>query len=202
MPDNDETQQPEGQPEQPDSGQQQDDGGKPEPKQDATDWKAKARMWESRAKENSAAAKRLADIEAANQTAQERAEAAAKAAEDRAAAALARAASSDIRSALTEAGVPNAAGIVEDLNLARFLTEDGGTNADAVTALVEKYKPLIPAAGPRAPAPNPGQGNGRQPQTITEQLAGIELKPGDRNATRQSLNLKSRQLIGLRNQQG
>lgn len=37
------------------------------------DWKAEARKWEQRAKENSAAAKRLADIEEANKTAEQKA---------------------------------------------------------------------------------------------------------------------------------
>lgn len=208
--DNDGGQQGGGQePQQPDGGQG--DGGKPEP--DTTDWKAEARKWEQRAKdnakaakENSAAAKKLADLEAANQTAQEKAEAAAKAAEERAAAALARAGSSELRSLLTEAGVPNAAAIVEDLNLARFTGEDGSVDPEKAAALVEKYKPLIPPSGPRAPAPNPAQGNGSAPRTLAEQIAAINLNgatPGERRqAVSQSLGLKARQLTQLRNNQG
>lgn len=205
MADNDEGQQDQGQQEpekQPEAGQQGEGATpepKPEPKPDTTDWRAQARKWEQRAKENAQAAKKLADLEAANQTAQERAEAAAKAAEERAAAALARAASSDVRSALTEAGVPNAAGIVEDLNLARFLSEDGTTDADAVAALVEKYRPLVPASGPRAPAPNPGQGNGAKPLSLTEQIVAAQQAG---KGPRETLRLKSQQLATLRNQQG
>jgi len=40
--------------------------------EESTDWKAKARLWESRAKENSAAAKKLADIEDAAKTTEQR----------------------------------------------------------------------------------------------------------------------------------
>lgn len=43
-------------------------GGKPEP-----DWKAEARKWETRAKENSAAAKKLAEIEEAKKTEEQKA---------------------------------------------------------------------------------------------------------------------------------
>lgn len=207
MADNDEGQQggqePEGQEPQQQPEGQQGDGAKPEPpKADSTDWRAQARKWEQRAKENASAAKKLADLEAEKLSAQERAEAAAKDAEARAQAAVNRANSSELRTLLTEAGVPNAAGIVEDLNLSRFTGEDGGVDPEKAAALVEKYKPFVPPSGPRAPAPNPGQGNGQQPRTIAEQLASLELKPGDRNALRTSLNLKSRQLSQARNQQG
>lgn len=50
----------------------QDQPPTPAPVKPETDWKAEARKWESRAKENSAAAKRLAEIEEANKTAEQK----------------------------------------------------------------------------------------------------------------------------------
>jgi len=170
----------------------------PEPEPEP-DWKAQARKWEARAKENATAAKRLAEIEAANQTAQEKAEAAARQAEERATVALHRAASSDIRAALTEAGIPNAASITEDLNISRFVADDGEINGDAVSALVEKWKPFIPPPGPRAPAPNPAQGGGGTPMTLNEIIIGLESRPaGERSATenRELARHKARMALG------
>lgn len=43
-----------------------------EPAEDRTDWKAAARKWETRAKENADAAKRLASLEEANKTAEQK----------------------------------------------------------------------------------------------------------------------------------
>lgn len=170
--------------------------GKPEP-----DWKAQARKWEDRAKANAAAAKKLADLEAANQTAQEKAEAAAKAAEDRAVAALRRACSSELRSLLTEAGIPNAAGIVEDLDISRFTGDDGAVDPARATALVEKYKPFIPPSGPRAPAPNPAQGATAQPRSLAEMVAEADRQratSGSAKDAKTSMVLKSRLLMQAR----
>src|ERR1700749_1507509 len=90
---------------------------------------------------NAAAAKKLAEIEGANQTAQERAEAAAKAAEDRAHTATLRIASAEVRAALTGI-VPDPAAIAEDLKLAKYLTDDGEVDAEKVAALRAKYQGL------------------------------------------------------------
>lgn len=168
-----------------------DPGAKPE-----IDWKAKARMWEDRAKTNSAAAKKLADLEAASQTETERAQAAAKAAEDRAQAAVLRIASAEVRAALTGI-VPDPAAVAEDLNLAKFLTDDGEVDAEKVAALRTKYQALAPS-GPRAPLPNPAQGNGSANRSLGELVADAE-KSGD---PRRSIKHKSRQLLELRKQQG
>ncbi|HEX4018187.1 MAG TPA: hypothetical protein VHX15_15740 [Frankiaceae bacterium] len=163
---------------------------------DTTDWKAQARKWEARAAENKAAAKKLAEIEAANQSAQERAETAAKAAEDRAQAATLRIASAEVRAALTGI-VPDPAAIVEDLNLAKYLTEDGEVDADKVAALQAKYQALAPA-GSRAPRPNPAQGGSGQPaKTLTELVADLERKPGKTAAEmRELMRMKARQMTG------
>lgn len=45
----------------------------PEHKQDETDWKAKSREWERRAKENKAAADKLAELEEAQKSAEQKA---------------------------------------------------------------------------------------------------------------------------------
>lgn len=172
---------------------------------DETDWKAEAERWkresrkhEGRAKENAGAAKRLAEIEAANQTAQERAEAAARAAEERAAAATVRIASAEIRAALAGV-VPDPAAVVEDLNVARFLTDDGEVDAEKVSALRAKYAALAPS-GPRAPLPNPAQGSSQPARSLTEIIADAEKNVTDRASARTSIGLKSRQLLQQRNQ--
>lgn len=174
--------------------------------QPETDWKAEAEKWkaqsrkhEDRAKANSAAAKKLADIEAASQTETERAQAAAKAAEERAAAAEQRAASALIRSTLVDAGYSSehAAALIEDMNVARYIGDDGQVDTDAVRG---KYAPLAPASGPRAPGPNPAQGSGGRPKTLGELVADAEkASSGSRNDTLAAMRLKSR--MALRPQQ-
>lgn len=169
---------------------------------DSTDWKAAARKWEERAKANSAAAKRLADLEAANQTAQEKAEARAAAAEARAAAAAQSIAAARLEAALTGL-VADPAAVVGDLNVTRFLTDDGEVDADKVAALKTRYAALAPQ-GPRVPAPNPAQGNGLPAKTLAEQVAEAEeraAKSGSRRDTTDVLRLKSRQLVNGRRQQ-
>ena len=184
----------EGQQDQGDS--QEGEGGKPE-----TDWKAEARKWERRAKANeataatnAAAATKLAEIEAANQTAAERAEAAAKAAEDRAQSAVLRIASAEARAALTGI-VPDPAAVVEDLNLSRYVNADGEVDTDAIAALRAKYAALAPAAGPRAPGFNPAQGANASGPSLNDLIRDAEQK---RNP-RESIRLKSAQLRELQN---
>lgn len=127
------------------------------------DWKAKAREWEKRAKANQAeakknadAAKRIAEIEEAQKTAEQKAQDAAKAAEARAQAANQRVAKAEVKAALTGI-VDDPESIIEDLNLSRYLTDDGDVDDDAVAALKTKYEALRPPSK-RAPNPNPAQG--------------------------------------------
>lgn len=127
------------------------------------DWKAKAREWEKRAKANQAeakknadAAKRIADIEEAQKTAEQKAQDAAKAADQRAQAANQRVARAEVKAALTGI-VDDPESIIEDLNLSRYLTDDGDVDEDAVAALRTKYEALRPPSR-RAPNPNPAQG--------------------------------------------
>lgn len=177
-------------PEQPQAPEAQpEDGGKPEP-----DWKAQARKWEERAKANAGAAKKLAEIEAANMTAQEQAEARAAAAEAKAAAAVESIATARLEAALTGL-VADPADVVADLNVRKFLGEDGQVDPEKVAALRQRYQALAPQ-GPRAPMPNPAQGNGQPAKSMAEIIADAE-KSGN---TKQSLRLKSQQLMQLRKQ--
>lgn len=164
-------------------------GAKPEP-----DWKAQARKWEERAKQNAGAAKKLSEIEAASMTAQEQAEARAAAAEARAAAAVESIATARLEAALTGL-VPDPASVVDDLNVRKFLADDGQVDAEKVAALKARYQALAPQ-GPRAPAVNPAQGNGQPARSMAEIIADAE-KTGN---TKKSLRLKSQQLIQLRKQ--
>lgn len=162
---------------------------------DTTDWKAQARKWEARAAENKAAAKKLADIEAASQTAQEKADARAVAAEAKAAAAVESIAAAKLEAALTGL-VADPAAVVGDLNISKFITDDGTVDPDKVAALKARYAALAPA-GPRAPAPNPAQGSGQQPKSLMELVSELDRKPGKTQAEmRELMRLKARQMTG------
>jgi hypothetical protein len=184
----------------PEAGTDGDPAAQPE-----TDWKAEAAKWEKRAKANgetakanAAAAKKLADIEAANLTAQEQAEARAKAAEAKAAAAVESIAAARLEAALTGL-VDDPAAEVADLNISRFLGDDGQVDPEKVSALKARYASRVPPSGPRAPAPNPAQGNGTRQLTLTEMVAELERKPGrSREEQRELGRLKARQLAQIR----
>lgn len=162
-------------------------GGNQEPQNEPKsepDWKAEARKWEQRARDNKkvadqnkSAAEKLAQIEAQNQTAQEKAEAAAKAADERARAAVERVAKAEVKAALTGI-VEDAAAFAEDLNLRKYITDDGDVDSDAIAKLRDRYKAMFAqdeGKGPRAPKPNPAHGsNGSQPPK--NQLAADALK--------------------------
>lgn len=94
---------------------------------------------------------------AASQSDLERAQAAATKAGETITAMRERVATADIRAALTGI-VPDPASVIEDLNISRFIGEDGEVNEEAVTALRTKYAALAPE-GKRLPAPNPAQGS-------------------------------------------
>jgi molecular chaperone GrpE (heat shock protein) len=130
-----------------------------------TDWKSEARKWEQRAKDNLAKvkeyepkAKQFDTLQAAQRTAEQRAQAEAEAAQQRALDAMQKAARTTVKAALTGV-VDDPDSILDDLNIARFVTDDGEIDEDAVTALREKYAALG-GGKPRTPAPNPAQGAG------------------------------------------
>lgn len=108
-----------------------------QPTEEDIDWKAMARKHEREAKK---AATELDRVRKANQSEQERAIEAAKG-EGRTAAlqeAGQKIAAAEIKAALSGI-VANPTSIIEDLNLARYVTDDGEVDDEAVKALREKF---------------------------------------------------------------
>jgi ribosomal protein S18 len=144
----------------------------PDAAAEAAKWKSLARKHEAQAKANADAAKRLAEIEAANQTEVEKA---VKEAEQRGASAARadfgqRLAAAEIKAALTGV-VPDPAAIVEDLNLAKYVTDTGDVDQEAVTALRTKYQSL--AAKPPAPTLHQGD-KGEAKRDLDQDIAEAE----------------------------
>jgi predicted Zn-dependent protease len=119
-------------------------GEQAEQKTPEVDWRAKAREWEKRAKANSEAAKRLAEIEEANKSAEQKAAEAHTQAQKRAEAA---------EGELARYRVALAKGLPADLagRLRGDTEEDLAADADALLALIGERRP----AGPK---PDPSQG--------------------------------------------
>lgn len=92
----------------------------------------------------------------ASQTDAERALAAQQAAEARATKATERVVTAEIKAALTGL-VDDPRSIIEDLNLSRFVDDDGDVDEAAVEALKAKYAAF---SGRRAPRPDPTQASG------------------------------------------
>jgi hypothetical protein len=116
---------------------------------EADKWKALARKHEDRAKENGAAAR---ELEKLRESSLSEAEKAVAEAEKRGRTAAltevaTRLAAAEIRAALTGV-VADPAVVVDDLNLAKFVTADGDVDAKAVTALKDRYAALIPKQAP------------------------------------------------------
>jgi hypothetical protein len=129
---------------------------------DSTDWKAEARKWEQRAKENKAAA---AEVEKARKAAMSESERAVAEAEERGRMAavtsygqrLAR--TEFIAEAAKRNGGYDATSILDDLNLARYIGEDGEPDSKAIASAVAR---LIPEASAAAPVPPAFDGGARQ----------------------------------------
>lgn len=150
----------------------------PEPQE--TDWVAEARKWEKRAKENASRLKeaepKLAEYDKfvqASQSELDRAQDAANKAQAGLAAMRETVAKAEVKAALTGV-VPDPTAIADDLNLTRFINEDGGVNLDAVAALRDKYASLAPQAS-RTPAPNPAQGSSGSGPATPAQLSEADL---------------------------
>jgi hypothetical protein len=113
---------------------------------DTTDWKAEARKWEQRAKDNQKAAK---DFEAQRKAAMTEAERAVVEAEERGrTAALTSFGQRLVRTEfIAEAAKRNsnfdATSILDDLNLARYIGEDGEPDSKAIVKAAQR---LIPEA--------------------------------------------------------
>lgn len=139
---------------------------KPEESTDSTDWKAEARKWEQRAKENKAAA---AEFEKARKAAMTESERAVAEAEERGRMSAVTAYGERLARTewMAEAARRNpgydAAGALEDLNVAKFIGDDGEPNAKAIAASVAR---LVPE-GFTGPTPPPSfDGGTRQPAPV------------------------------------
>ncbi|WP_405964840.1 hypothetical protein OG713_34895 [Streptomyces sp. NBC_00723] len=154
----------------PDTGGTSTDPGQPDGG-DSKDWKAEAekyqalqKKWEARAKENSAAAKERDELRKQSMTEQEKAveEASAKARTEervRLAGKLAR------QGFLAAAAgrLANAASVADDLNLSKYVGEDGEIDEKGLAELVDRLAPAKPEKKADAePEPDPKQSrNGR-----------------------------------------
>lgn len=144
-----------------------DTGGTPskpeEPDAESTDWKSEAekyralqKKWEARAKENASAAKERDELRKQSMTDQEKAveEASAKARTEervRLAGKLAR------QGFLAAAAgrIPHAASVADDLNLAKYVGEDGEIDEGGLKELVDRLAPAKAEAKPEAEAAKP-----------------------------------------------
>jgi hypothetical protein len=102
-------------------------------------------------------------LAAASKTAEERANEAATAADARALAATQRVARAEVKAALTGL-VDDPNSIVEDLNLARFIDDDGEIDQAAIDKLKAKYAGF---SGRRPPRPDQSQASGANGATAT-----------------------------------
>lgn len=120
--------------------------------EDTAKWKAMARKHEAASK---AAQKELDKLRAASQTDSERAVSEAEARGRQAALADVgqRLAAAEIKAALTGV-VPDPAAIVEDLNLSKYVGDDGEVDSEAVASLRKKYEGFGAARG-KGSTPNP-----------------------------------------------
>jgi hypothetical protein len=143
-----------------------------------TDWQAEARKWEKRAKENMARIKeaepKLAEwtrLKEESKSELERAQDAAVAAEGRIKSMLRDVAAAKVETAL--AGLPDElrSTLLEDINVDRFIKDDGSVDADAIAGLRTKYAAFAPAS-PAGMKQNPAQGRSASPApSIGDQIA-------------------------------
>lgn len=128
----------------------------------STDFKAEAEKWKAQAqkheKEWKRYSKELAALTASGLSDSEKAIAAARAEGMREAVTLIAAAK--IEAALTGV-VPDPQSIVEDLNLAKYVGDDGVVDVDKIAGLKEKYVKLH-AVGGKGSGPGPDLGQGRR----------------------------------------
>lgn len=156
---------------------------------DAARWKALSRQNEQRAKDNADAAKKLADYEAANQTASEKVAAELEKAKAAHSAMVKRAVSAEIKSYAANmfADPEDAAAFLDS---SKYATSDGDINTSAVQEdlkeLLTRKPHLAKQTGPKTPAPDPSQGakpDGTAP-TLDERIAEAENK-GDWKTARE-----------------
>lgn len=133
----------------PDTGPDGGGDGEPDWKAEAEKWKSLARKHEDASKKNSSAQKELEKLKAEGMSEQEKAVAEAEARGRQAALAVAaeKLAGAEIKAALTGV-VKNPAEIVGDLNLAKYVTDTGDVDAEAVAALRARFLEQLPAKDP------------------------------------------------------
>lgn len=153
------------------------------------DWKAEAerakahaRKWEERAKANKVAADRLEQLERERMTDEEKARTEAfeggRAAERTALTERLVAAEFKAAAALAGRDVQAVAGLLEDLNVQRFLTADGEVDTERITARVTALPVAADTQEPAAPRlPDLGQGR-RSPAPVNqaEEMARAQLE--------------------------
>jgi hypothetical protein len=142
-------------PDAPDTAAQPQDAPTPEPAQDDTDWKAEARKWEQRAKDNQKAARALEDQRKAQMTEAERAVAEAEE-RGRLSAVTAYGQRLARTEFVAEAARRNpgfdASQILDDLNLARYMGDDGEPDSKAIAKAVQRLIPEANAGNPQPPS--------------------------------------------------
>ncbi|MFF2189247.1 hypothetical protein [Streptomyces sp. NPDC058155] len=147
---------------------------------DAEKWKAQSRKHEARAKENADAARELAELKAANATDSEKAisEAVKKAvAEERSrgAAALAR----QVFLAGASGRLENAADVVEDVNLSKYIDANGDVDEDGLAKLIDRLAPKKSDTDDDGEGDGDGdQGDGRDTRRRTRGHQGTRRRGG------------------------
>lgn len=149
-------------PDEPDAPDDEQDDEKPPAPPKETDWKAEARKWQDRAKANHSAAKELDELKKQGMTDLERqvdearkatrTETLAEVGKDRAGDAI----RFSIGDRLPDDEVDS---LLDDLNLGRFLTDDGKVDKDKVASYVARVAPAKP--GQKFPDLGQGARNGR-----------------------------------------
>lgn len=145
------------------------------------DWEAEARKWQAQSRKHEKEWKKFSkELDDARQAQMSETEKAVADAEARGRASAVkdvgqRLAAAEIKAALTGV-VSDPSTLIEDLNLARYVTDDGEVDAEAVAALKAKIQGLNPQAKPAGEGqqkPDPGQ----RPR---ESMGSVPLPGGDR----------------------
>lgn len=147
------------------------------PEPDKTDWKAEAEKWKSFSRKHEDQAKanhaELEKLRQAQMSDQEKAinEAMSKGRAEAVREFSERLAVSEIKGALAGV-VPDPSAIVEDLNISKYVGEDGNVLSDKVNALRERYSKLAPA---KRESLDLGQGKGKNSNGDKPQLSQADL---------------------------
>lgn len=143
-------------------------GAGTDPVAEAEKWKALARKHEDRAKANANAAKELEELKAAQMSETEKAVAEAEKRGRTAATSEfgERLAAAEIKAALTGV-VTDPAAIVEDLNLGRYVTDDGQVDTEAIGRLKAKFEGIATKPNRPGSADGGARGGGDGPAQLS-----------------------------------